>query len=72
MKIGIFARIIFGAVGLAGAANLFYNMPATIWTMGIGTVAFWLTEVGAINWGVVAITDDDSKDLLGLLNLKKK
>lgn len=71
MKMSWFKRLIYGIVGLAGLFALLYMIfMFDAWS---STMKFWsgasyvLLMIGGLNWGAVALTGKEDKNLLFFL-----
>lgn len=70
-KMKLISKIVYSLVGLSAVASAiwaftfedFLNMP--LWSI----IAIILLIIGGLNWGIVAITGDRTKDLFGLLKM---
>lgn len=70
MRMKLWNRIIYGAVGVAGIGTLWWLIQdwATYVNMGLWTsIGIVLLTIGGINWGIVAISGKKSEDLFGLI-----
>lgn len=67
-----FGRIVYGAVGITGLSSAIWALtnPDKFGDMSVwASIAFLIAVLGSVSWGVVAITNNRTKDLFGLLAL---
>lgn len=67
-----FTRVVFALVGVTGLGSFLWALFSwsTFVTMPFWSiVAFVVAVIGCLNWGIVAVTGNRTKDLFGLLGL---